>query len=197
MLLWLNQFQVLHPPYLPPPLGICLLISKLWQMPHSGASLCIQMSHGRASERVQKTNLRNKKTIITHQKGFILAHWTCTFFFLSSLARNGKNCTNICTCWNRTIILCYFKSPQERVVFANTPPPGWPSLANTPLWGRRSEKMSYKSLGRGEGGMGALGIDRATNIDNDYLQILHTSQPSCQLPYHNNMTLHHLSSAWS
>ena len=32
--------------------------------------------------------------------------------------------------------------------------------------------------------MGALGIDRDTNIDNDYLQILHTIQPSCQLPYH-------------
>ena len=40
-----------HPP--PPLPNICLLIPNLWQMPHGGASLCVQMPHNGASERVQ------------------------------------------------------------------------------------------------------------------------------------------------
>ena len=37
---------------IPPPPGIGLLSSKLWQMPHGGASLSVQMPHAdRASER--------------------------------------------------------------------------------------------------------------------------------------------------
>ena len=48
--------------------GIFLLISKWWQlMPHGGACLHVQIPHGGASERVQMTNLWNKKTIIAHK----------------------------------------------------------------------------------------------------------------------------------
>ena len=57
-------------PILPPPPKhssvICPLISKLWQMSRGGASLRVQI-HGGASERVQMTNLWNKKTIIAHK----------------------------------------------------------------------------------------------------------------------------------
>ena len=57
-----------HHPSLPGHLaGIhCLLIPKLRQMPHIGASSLhvVQMPHGGASERVQMTNLQNKKVII-------------------------------------------------------------------------------------------------------------------------------------
>ena len=60
-----------HPPRPGHLSGICLLISKLQQMPHGGASLLVQMPHGGASERVQMTNLRNKKTIIAHKKLFL------------------------------------------------------------------------------------------------------------------------------
>ena len=34
---------------------------------YGGTSLCIQMPHSGASERVQMTNLQNKKAIITHK----------------------------------------------------------------------------------------------------------------------------------
>ena len=47
--------------------GIRLLNSKLWQIPHGGASLRVQMPHGGASERVQMANLWNKKTIIAYK----------------------------------------------------------------------------------------------------------------------------------
>ena len=56
--LWLDQFQARPSP---PPgnfWGICLLISKCWEMPHGGGSLGVQISHGGASERVQMANLR-------------------------------------------------------------------------------------------------------------------------------------------
>ena len=79
----------------PPPTPHCLLISKLLQMPHGGAS-----------ERVQMTNLWNKKAIIAHKITYFcricnssnryltaklqLFHVPCTFFFLSSLVRKWK-----------------------------------------------------------------------------------------------------------
>ena len=66
-MLRLNQFQACPSP---PPRhlsDICLLILKIVANGPSGANLRIQMSHGRASERVQMTNLWNKKKIIAHK----------------------------------------------------------------------------------------------------------------------------------
>ena len=67
MFLWLDQFQG-HPPPPPlPPTGHLSLITKLSQTPHFRTRVTVQMPHGEASERVQMTNLRNKKTIIAHK----------------------------------------------------------------------------------------------------------------------------------
>ena len=97
------------PPSPPPlPLGIsCLLISKLWQMPHSGDGLCVQMPHGGSSERVQMAHLwsKNWKQIahklmyfyrICYSSNHFLAaktaifHIPCTFFFMSTLIWKWK-----------------------------------------------------------------------------------------------------------
>ena len=56
--LWVDQFQDRPSGPRQAFVGHCLLIPKLWQMPHSGASLRVQVRYGKASERVQMTNLQ-------------------------------------------------------------------------------------------------------------------------------------------
>ena len=111
------SFKPAHPPSFRANLsGICCLISKLWQMPHSGASLCVQMPHGGLLKECKMTNLWNKKTIIAHKLMYFyrncnssncfLTTKTATFsstlhVLLSVISRSQVemfNCANICIC---------------------------------------------------------------------------------------------------
>ena len=126
----------------PPPLALpaaFVLIWKLCQMPHGGASLRAQMSHVGASERVQMASLWNKKTIIAHEfkyfyriccssnhfftaKTATFSRTVNAFFFLSSLVCNLKQlCKSLHMLeWNH---LLHLKSERAEL-FWQCPTPG-------------------------------------------------------------------------
>ena len=134
--------------------GICLLISKLWQMPHGWASLRVQMAHGGASERVQMTNLWNKKTIIPHKLTYFLTAKTAPFLrtmlvFLFVIPRSHWK--QLCKYlhlleWIHKLLLKFARLS----CFWQCPTPGLTFFGKCPTEG----KEKWKNARRMPGGMG-------------------------------------------